>query len=64
MKMMILALACAVGTLLATGCSSTYKTGSSTKTVTACDSSCCSNHVTCANCCMDEAGCIKCCHKS
>jgi hypothetical protein len=51
MKMMILALACAVGTLMPTGCSSTYKTGSSIKTVTACNGSCCSDHATCAKCC-------------
>ncbi len=64
MKMMMLALTCATATLMATGCSWTCKTGSSTKTVTACDGSGCMDHATCAKCCTDEAGCAKCCHKS
>ncbi|MEJ0090528.1 MAG: hypothetical protein WDM80_12410 [Limisphaerales bacterium] len=61
---MMLAVIFAAGILLTTGCSSTYKTGSSTKTVTACDGSCCADHATCAKCCTDSAGCAKCCHKS
>jgi uncharacterized protein YgiB involved in biofilm formation len=62
--MMTLVAVFAAGMLMTTGCSSTYKTGSCTKTVSACSGSCCKDPATCAKCCTDAAGCAKCCHKS
>ncbi len=60
---MILAAVFAVALLMTTGCAC-CKSGASTKTATACDGSCCSDHATCTKCCTDTAGCAKCCKKS